>query len=226
MQTTLYLIRHCEAAGNLHRTFQGRIDSEISERGALQLECLSRRFAGIHLDAVYSSPLRRAWRTAEAVSRASGLSILPEEGLIEIDGGAFEGLPFDEIPARFPEAYHDWTQRPGYFAAPGGETMQQVFLRVCDAIERMVRAHPGQTIAAASHGCAIRNYQCRLLGLPVTELGQVGWCDNTGVSCLVFDTPSSPRAVYLNDISHLTQELSTFAAQGRTPFASAAAPTR
>ena len=55
--TTIYLVRHCEAMGNINRIFQGHTDEEISENGRMQLERLAERFRGIHLDAVYSSPL-------------------------------------------------------------------------------------------------------------------------------------------------------------------------
>ena len=80
MTTTLYLVRHAEAEGNWKRTFQGHIDSEVSEKGWTQLDYLARRFEQVRLDAVYSSPLKRAWATAEAINRFAGLPITPERG--------------------------------------------------------------------------------------------------------------------------------------------------
>lgn len=73
--TTIYLVRHCEAMGNINRIFQGHTDEEISDNGRLQLEKLAERFRDIHLDALYSSPLKRAYRTAEAVNRYHQLPI-------------------------------------------------------------------------------------------------------------------------------------------------------
>ena len=68
MVTTLYIIRHCQSAGNLTGRFQGRFDAPVSEAGEKQLDLLSLRFRNEHLDAIYSSPLIRAYRTAEAVN--------------------------------------------------------------------------------------------------------------------------------------------------------------
>ena len=102
MTTTLYLVRHAEAEGNWRRTFQGHSNSDVSEKGYRQLEYLARRFADIPLDAVYASPLKRAYETAKAIDRAAGLPIVTDDGLMEINGGAFEGVPFAELPLRFP----------------------------------------------------------------------------------------------------------------------------
>ena len=100
-KTTLYLVRHCEAEGNWRRTFQGHTDSEVSDKGRRQLEKLAQRFAPIHLDAVYSSPLKRAVATAQAIDRAAGLPIQLEPDVIEINGGRFEGVPFADLPRLF-----------------------------------------------------------------------------------------------------------------------------
>ena len=55
--TTLYIVRHCQSAGNLSGRFQGRFDAPVSETGEKQLELLSLRFRNEHLDAIYTSPL-------------------------------------------------------------------------------------------------------------------------------------------------------------------------
>ena len=68
MSAKIYVVRHCEAAGNKERFFQGRHDSGISGLGDIQLSFLAERFRGIHIDAIYSSPLGRARMTAEAVN--------------------------------------------------------------------------------------------------------------------------------------------------------------
>ena len=66
--TTLYLIRHAEAEGNIERRFQGHYNGKISENGEKQLRYLKKRFRKIHLNAVYTSPLSRAVATADAVN--------------------------------------------------------------------------------------------------------------------------------------------------------------
>ena len=91
--TTLYLVRHCEAEGNTARVFQGSIDRDISPNGQKQLDRLAERFRDVPLAAVYSSPLLRAYKTAQAVNRYHGLPIVTDDRLKEINGGVWEGLP-------------------------------------------------------------------------------------------------------------------------------------
>ena len=53
--TTIYLIRHAEAEGNLHRRIHGWYDALITENGFAQIKALEDRFRDIHIDAVWSS---------------------------------------------------------------------------------------------------------------------------------------------------------------------------
>ena len=71
--TTIYLIRHAEAEGNLFRRAQGHWNGKITERGKKQIDALAERFKDVHIDAVYSSDLDRARDTAGALLRGQGL---------------------------------------------------------------------------------------------------------------------------------------------------------
>lgn len=210
--TTLYLVRHCEAAGNIGRVFQGHIDAEISENGARQLDRLAERFRAIPLDIVYTSPLIRARRTAEAVNRWHGLPLITDDALKEINGGAWEGVPWAQLPERYPQESEHWIKSPWAFQPPDGEAMADVYDRMAQVLTRLAADHPGKTIAAVSHGCAIRNALCWAKGWPITELNAIAWCDNTAVSVLEF-TDGQPRVVLENDNSHLDDTTSTFQKQ-------------
>lgn len=206
-KTTLYLIRHGEALGNINRRFQGSTDAPLTDRGRQQTRCLENRFRDVPVDVIYSSPLQRAYDTAMAVSRATGCSpILIEPRLIEINGGEVEGMLWDEFPKRFPEEFDNWVNNPARFRAPHGETMEEVYKRVREGILHILRQNPGKRIAAATHGCAIRNALCFLLGYPIQEMNRVPLAENTAVSAFEIEgeriTP-----VYLNDKSHIPENL-------------------
>lgn len=211
--TRIYLIRHAEAEGNVKRVFQGHIDADISPKGKKQLEKLAERFAHIHLDALYASPLRRAYKTAQAVDSVQNLPITTIKGLMEINGGCWEGQPFLELPERFPRDHETWVHRPWDFAPPDGEPMRQVYARMWEAISGIARKHPGKTVGVASHGCAIRNYLCRARGWSIERLNEVAWCDNTAVSIIEYHNNGQVQITMENDASHLDEELSTFAKQ-------------
>ena len=210
--TRLYLVRHCEARGNADRVFQGSTDAEISERGALQLERLRERFAAVTLDVLYSSPLRRAQATAQAINH-QGLPVIIDQGLVEINGGHWEGVKWSEFPVRYPDEAHDWNLAPWNFAPVNGEPMRHVYDRISRIITAIVQREQGKIIGIVSHGCAIRNYLCFAHGWPIERLNDVDWADNTGVCVIDYDDTLHPQIIMENDNTHLTQELSTFATQ-------------
>ncbi|MGI6264870.1 MAG: histidine phosphatase family protein [Acutalibacteraceae bacterium] len=185
--TTIYLIRHCETQGNKKRLFQGHIDMPISAEGESQLQRLAERFRDIALDRIYSSPLGRAMRTAQAVDRYHGLDITVDERLIEINVGVWEGKPWNELMQTDPEHCDVWSWRPWLFEPEKGEPMRSVFDRMSRAITDIAAANAGKRIAVVSHGCAIRNAICFAKGWPIERLGEIGWIDNTGYCQLDFD---------------------------------------
>ena len=211
--TRILLVRHCEAEGNTNGRFQGSSDCGISGNGEKQLELLALRLRNIRIDAMYSSPLKRAWLTAEAVNRYHHLPIHAEKRLQEIDGGDYEGLRWADLPKVAPEQDANWYTAPQNFCAPHGESMRQVYDRVWEAVRAIVRENPGKTVCVASHGCAIRNILCHAMNKPLEQLNDVDWCDNTAVSVIDFDQQGNPHLAVWNDASHLTPEVSVFAKQ-------------
>jgi len=208
--TRIILVRHCEAQGNTDGVFQGHTDCEISGNGATQLELLGLRCRNMPIDAIYSSPLKRAFVTAEAINRYHNLPIQIEPRLMEINGGEWEGKSWDELPRLYPEETERWNIRPYEFAPKDGETMHAVYSRMWEGITEIVRQNQGKTVCITSHGCAIRNFLCRALNKPIEEINDVGWCDNTAISLIDYDDELKSNVIMMNDASHLTPETSVF----------------
>lgn len=211
--TKLYLVRHAEAQGNMMRVFQGRIDADISENGSRQLERLKERFKNIYFDAVYSSPLTRAYKTAQAANFHQNLPITTLDGLVEIDGGRWEGEMWEQIPLLYPDENKAWVDEPWRFAPQGGETMRNVYNRIWNTVLGIIKCNPGRTVLVASHGCAIRNFICRAMGLPLEQLKEIEWFENTSISTVDFDDDLCAHVVKINDVSHLDNEIKTVANQ-------------
>lgn len=201
----LYLVRHCQTVGNLNGIFQGSVDTAPSEQGLVQLDLLALRFRNVPLDGIYTSPLGRAVRTAEAVNRFHGLPIQTEDGLREIGVGKMDGTEWRTIPDSYPESARQWNEEPWLFASDGGETMREVYDRISAAFVRIAGANEGRTLALVSHGCALRNLLCYCLGKPLEELNQVDFGCNTAVSLVEYED-GAVRVVYANDASHLPEE--------------------
>ena len=225
MTTRVYLIRHAQAEGNIERRFQGHTDADITTTGEKQLEYLKKRCAEYRFDVAYSSPLKRAKKTALAAIGDRELELRIEPRLIEMNIGELENVPYAELTVRFAEDYRLWTNEPYRFAAPGGETMKQVYDRTYAAITDIVRENAGKNILVVSHGCAMRAMLCALKGVGFENIGTIPWCDNTAVYIIDFDDELKPDFVLESDVSHLPDELTTFKRQSWWKE-SAAHPTR
>lgn len=209
--TKVYFIRHAEAQGNVEEFFQGRTDCEISEKGKLQLEYLAKRFEMIDYDAIYSSPLKRAMATANAVNRRLKLPITERDGLIEIHGGVWEGMYWTDIEKKYPTEHNIWKNDMKNFYVEGSERMSEVYERMIKIVTQIVRENEDRTVVVVSHGCALRNYLSYAeFGSP-DRLGDVGWSDNTAVSLVEYDDELRPKIIFKNDSSHLPPEASTLA---------------
>ncbi len=211
--THIIVIRHCEAFGNIMRVFQGRSDGDISENGKAQLEKLAVHMKQFPFDVVYASPLKRAQETARAVNQFMNRPFFIEEGLVEIDGGHWEGNKWVDLPKLYPQESGQWNLEPWNFHPAGGESMRQVYDRIYETVQGLARKHTDQTVVAVSHGCAIRNLLCRVKGYPIERLNEIEWCDNTGINRIDFDEALQPHLVLENDNSHLDEELSTLGKQ-------------
>ncbi|MGN0667066.1 MAG: histidine phosphatase family protein [Huintestinicola sp.] len=205
----IYLVRHAEAEGNIKEFFQGRVNTELTEKGKKQLECLAERFRDIPIERLYSSPLNRALSTAAAVNMHHGLPVEIREDLIEIDGGDWETKKWAELPDLYPEQYEMWKTKINCFQAPFGESTQQVYDRMARQIDALAAENAGRTIAVVSHGMAIKAYLNYADGRAWENYADPGWADNTAVSLIEYGDDIKPHIIFKNDSSHLTPELST-----------------
>ncbi len=205
--TKIYLVRHCEAMGNLKKIFQGSTDCDISEDGAKQLEFLKRRFADEHIDRAYSSPLKRAVRTAEKAVEGKGIPVEKVEGFTEIYGGVAEGRPFAEFFAENPALKDIWDNDIKNFAPKDGESMRQVYARASKAFDEIANdpENEGKTLLIASHGGVIKCLIAYLCFGTIDRLGDAPWADNTSVT-LVTKDEGGLKVEYICDLSHLPEE--------------------
>ena len=182
--TTIYLIRHAEAEGNLYRIAQGQANSILTDRGWRQVAALARRFEDVQIDAVYSSDLYRTCATASAICRPKRLPLHRCPALREICVGVWEQKTWGQIAREEPEQLANFTRRLHLWHAEGAETPAQVRDRVLAAVKAIAAENDGKTAAVFCHGCAIRILLATLQGIPLEELGTTPHGDNTAVSLL------------------------------------------
>lgn len=202
--TEIYFVRHCETVSNLKGTLAGWLDTDISELGAKQLECLKKRFENIHLDKIYTTHLIRAKLTADAMNSFSHAPVEMDDRFLEIKLGKYEDLPIPDLPQ---EELYNWDYAPHLFGSPDGERMSDVLERGEKGIKEIVRNNPDSVIGIASHGGCIKAVMTSLYGYKLEEMVKVPWTINTAVTHLFFDDENHWDIDYYNDYSHLPEEL-------------------
>jgi len=200
------MVRHGgTTAGADH--FAGSTDVPLSDEGCKQAAALAERLAPIHFDAMYSSDLRRAMQTAEAIvaRQNPGDTVRPLPELREIAHGHWENLSIDEVKRRFPDEYANYESDPLRRAPAGGETGQSVLARALPAMKQIVADHAGQTILLVSHKATIRLVLCGLLGVDPARYRDRFRQDLACLNILHFRTSDDAQLVLLNDTSHYSK---------------------
>lgn len=171
------MIRHGRTAANAAQRFVGRTDVPLDEVGLQQAAKLGVALEG-QFDRVYASPLKRAWRTAQAVGDPVAV-----DDFMEFDQGDLEGMDGREAIAKYSAFFARWSQDPGPLTPPGGRESFQGFAdRVTSALGRVVATHdPGQRIAVVAHQLVIATTGCRVYGDALSSWREHA-VDNTGVS--------------------------------------------
>ena len=212
LMTTIYLIRHAEADGNLYRRAHGWYDSVITDRGYRQIAALSKRFASTHFDAVYSSDRRRTMTTALSVYKTHGLPLVTTPRVREIGIGVWEDHPWAELERTDGEQLERFNTDAAHWHVAGGEHLPDVRERMIGALREIAEAHPNGTAAVFSHGMAIRLTVGTLQGLSLHEIDGTGHAENTAVSRLEYENGAF-RVAYRDDASHLENGLQTLKRQ-------------
>jgi broad specificity phosphatase PhoE len=161
---TVHLLRHGQTAWNVERRFLGRTDIALDATGTEQVMRLASVFPSA--DAVYSSPLLRAWSTAVGV--AGGAPLALDSGLVEMHMGVLEGLGAEEALRSYSELFQAFRADPSTVVIPEGETLAQASDRMTAAWTRIVVPSAPRTIAIVSHQMALSALLCRLTGAPLS----------------------------------------------------------
>lgn len=208
--TKIYLIRHGESVGNLHRICLGHTDLDLTDLGREQAKKTAEALSEIDFAAIYSSDLQRAVHTAEPHAQKRGKTVAKSEFFRELYFGDWENASVLYLKEHHHKEFViGWRQNFGTFTAPNGETVVEMAERMATGLKNIVREHVGKNILVASHAAAIRALWGKISGLEPHE-----WADaypfptNASYSVIEYDNGVLRPVSYSND-SHLG-ELVTF----------------
>lgn len=161
--TKLYLTRHGETEWNDKGVMQGWQNSPLTELGEKQALWLGERIKDLEIDVIYSSPLGRAYNTAEIIRGDMDIEINTNDGLKEMNLHAWEGLGQEEIKVVDEENYYNfWNMPSKYIKSEKGENFQEIVDRSFKTINEILEKEKGKKILIVTHAITLRAYLCAL----------------------------------------------------------------
>ncbi len=150
---------------------KGSCDIELNDTGVIQAEELSNKVLKnkYKFSKIYSSPQRRAVKTAEILSKAANVEYISIEGLQEINLGEWEGLSWAEVKEKYPIEYEEWYVNRRYAKHPKGKSYQDMLQRVLTSIHKIVNENCDNAVII-THSAVIMCIQCYLTNTPFDEM--------------------------------------------------------
>ena len=182
--TKIMLIRHGDTDWNVEEIFRGRADVELNETGIKEAQLLSKYLKEAPIGAVYSSPLKRALKTAEIIVGPHNIDVTPSQELIDFDYGEWQGLSHDAIKDKYKTLYEEWLKEPHLVKIPKGESLDDVSKRTVSLVDRVTANHEG-TVALVSHRVIHKVIICALLGLDNSHFWNIK-LDTCGITTFIY----------------------------------------
>jgi phosphoserine phosphatase len=171
--TSIYLVRHGQTAWNKEDIFRGRSNIPLDETGLKQAAAAAEYFREIEIHSIYSSPMSRAWQTAEKIGEVRRLPVEPLEGITDMSFGDWEGKSVLEVEKKDGEKFRQWKEEPHRLQLPGGESLDIVRARAMGALSEVIDRHPGKTLALVTHRVINKVILCGILGLDNSHFWQI-----------------------------------------------------
>lgn len=204
----LLLVRHGQSTANAKGIWQGQMEFPLSERGRVQASLAGRGLSDEQFEGLYSSPLSRAFETAEIIRARAGFAgeVVPVDGLSERHGGILEGHTWAGQEQRNPELAKKFLAIPEEerWALVGAETDEEVIARFEEALSSIRALHPGGSrIVVVSHGGVMRTFLRERFGPGVLPGAQQA--ANASITRMQWGG-MGPRLLEVASTAHLTED--------------------
>ncbi len=169
----IYFIRHGETDWNVENKIQGSNDIELNENGVSQAIALGEKIKalGYPIHKIYTSPQKRAKKTAKLLSKAIDVEYEITHGLEEMNLGRWEGFTWKEVKEEDSEIYNAWYPERNTKKTPDGESYEDVLSRSLAAVQSILK-NESKDIAIVSHGAVIKCLLCHVNNVPFDQMDQ------------------------------------------------------
>ena len=195
----LILIRHGETAWNREKKVQGVSDISLNETGVRQAHRLALSLKDEKINAIYTSPLKRAYDTARIIGQFHGASIYVESGLMEMNPGDFEGLHFHELRDQYKDFLAQWMVDPAFVRMPNGETLSELQGRAWPVMEYIL--NKTRNALVVSHNFTIAAVLCKIRNIGLSEFRST--CVDIASKTIIDCADGKFHFEKFNDVGHL-----------------------
>ena len=203
MKTTLIIVRHGEAEFNIAHRIHGKLNSPLTEKGVRQAEKAAEALAGIHIDAIYSSPQQRVVTTTGILKRDRDCPVTYDQRLAEMDCGSWDGKTEEFIRTEYPYDMRLWETRPHLHTMPGGESLADVRDRLTAFLDGVLKANRGETVLVVSSQIPVMVMTMIFAQEPDEALWQTPPQGNTAINVVEIDDAGSAAILRRGDVRHV-----------------------
>ena len=197
----IILVRHGESEYNAKRIVQGHIDTDLTPAGVVQARLAAEYLKGnFQIDKIYSSDLRRAYRTAVIISDILELPVIKDQRIREMNFGQWEGRTYEHIFQTDYETFQKWLQNPVACPLPSQEEISQ-FKNRLESFYQDILKEEANNILVVGHGGSIQGLLCIACGMGMENLWALKH-SNTGISVIEVANPTVSIKM-INSTSHL-----------------------
>ncbi|BBE31052.1 phosphatase [Tepiditoga spiralis] len=201
----LYITRHGETEWNIEKKFQGWGDSPLTKKGINQAKLLSERLKNIKFNAIYSSSLKRAYKTAEILKRDRKIEIKQMEDLKEINLGKWQGVNYESFNGIYSNELYLFWNKPHLYKNETGENFYEVKKRVKEVLNKIIKNHNEGNVLIVTHGIILKIIMSIYENIELKDLWKKTYCENTSLT-IVEVNDNKFNILMTGDKSHLKGE--------------------
>lgn len=208
---TIYVARHGQTEFNVRDILQGQVDSPLTDDGRLQAKELSTKLTGIHFEAIFSSDLGRAKRTAEIIALDRELAVITKKLLRERSFGHLDGTAVRDFREQNRELFKkretlSEQEKRDFKFYETYESDSEIAARMLTALREIAATYIGKNILVVSHGAIIRSMLIHLGFADFDELdsksvGNASYVklESDGVDFFIKETIGISKSTHLSE---------------------------
>lgn len=206
--TRLYLVSCAETSLDPERVFQGGTDHQLTGQGIRHARLLSKRLRDKRIDSFYSSPFPGAFKTASILAAGHRRGVIRLSDLREMDFGEWSGSSVDDLNESDEELLHTWRFQPHQHRMPGGESLEEVQLRVVVALEKTLSVEKGNAVCVVTHVIPVKAAMCHFMNEDLSMIWLTHRQESTALNIIDFENDEA-EVVTVGSLDHLGEQART-----------------